>query len=311
MKVLVTGGAGFIGSHVVDSLLRNNNPVICLDNFDPYYDIKIKRGNIAPFLDNNNFYLIEGDVKNKEILDKIISDHNVEYIVHEAAQPGVRASVSDPLKSTMVNIVGTLSILQASVDSSVKKIINASSSSIYGKVKYLPFDENHPKEPLSPYGASKLAAEQYCNIFSELYGLDIVSLRYFTVYGPGIRPDLAISIFTEKAMNNEIIPIYGDGTRTRGFTHISDVTRATIEAIKRGGGAYNIGEGSRVSVKELANKIITLTRSESKLEYFPAIKGDTEHTQADIKKANKDLNWKPNINLDEGLEKYVNWKMQR
>jgi UDP-glucose 4-epimerase len=194
------------------------------------------------------------------------------------------------------------------LDSSVKKIINASSSSVYGEVKYLPFDEEHPKQPISQYGASKLATEQYCDVFSELYGLAVVSLRYFTVYGPRMRPDLAISIFTERALNNEILEIYGDGKRTRGLTYIDDAVGATLAAIKKGKGAYNIGEGSRISVKELAKKIIELTGSNSELRYSSPIKGDAEHTQADIKKAKKELNWRPMVSLDEGLKAFVEWK---
>lgn len=310
MNVLVTGGAGFIGSHVVEALLLAGNEVICLDNLDPYYSPEMKRMNIASFLEMSNFRLIEGDVRDKELLEKIIQENSVEYVIHEAAQPGVRASISNPMKTTDVNITGTLSVLLASLDTGVKKIINASSSSVYGKVEYLPFDEEHPKHPISPYGASKLAAEHYCEVFATLYGLDIVSLRYFTVYGPRMRPDLAVSIFTEKALRNEPLEIYGDGTRTRGLTYIDDAVRATLAAIKHGKGAYNIGEGSRVSVKELAEKILELTGSSSELRYSSPIKGDAEHTQADIKKAKKELRWRPRVTIEKGLRAFVEWKKQ-
>ena len=279
-----------------------------MDNFDSYYDVAMKRMNVAPFLGRKNFHLVQGDVRDKDLLEKTIRENSVEYVIHEAAQPGVRVSVANPLKTTDVNITGTLSVLLASLDSSVKKIINASSSSVYGEVKYLPFDEEHPKQPISPYGASKLATEQYCDVFSELYGLAVASLRYFTVYGPRMRPDLAISIFTERALNNEILEIYGDGKRTRGLTYIDDAVGATLAAIKKGKGAYNIGEGSRISVKELAKKIIELTGSNSELRYSSPIKGDAEHTQADIKKAKKELNWRPMVSLDEGLKAFVEWK---
>lgn len=310
MIVLVTGGAGFIGSHVVEALLRDDNYVICLDNFDPYYDVAMKRMNVAPFLGRSNFHLIEGDIRDRGLLEKTIRENSVEYVIHEAAQPGVRASIANPLKTTNMNVTGTLSVLLASLDSSVKKIINASSSSVYGEVEYLPFDEEHPRRPISPYGASKLAAEQYCEVFSEIYGLVTVSLRYFTVYGPRMRPDLAVSIFTDRALNNEPIEIYGDGTRTRGFTYIDDAVRATLAAIKRGKGAYNIGEGSRISVRELAERIIELTGSKSELRYSPPIKGDAEHTQADIKKARKEFKWRPKVRLEEGLRAFVEWKKQ-
>lgn len=308
MIALVTGGAGFIGSHVVEALLRDGNEVICLDNFDPYYDAGLKRMNIASFTDKSIFCLVEGDVRDRGLLENIIQENSVEYVIHEAAQPGVRASVLNPMKTTDVNVTGTLSVLLASLDTGIKKILNASSSSVYGRVEYLPFDEKHPMQPISPYGASKLAAEQYCEVYSELYGLPAVSMRYFTVYGPRMRPDLAVSIFTEKALRNKPIEIYGDGTRTRGLTYIDDAVSATLAAIKQGSGAYNIGEGSRVSVRELAEKIIELTGSSSKLRYSSPIKGDAVHTQADIEKAKKELNWGPKVNLGEGLQSFVEWK---
>ena len=308
MNVLVTGGAGFIGSHVVEALLKKGDYVVCLDNFDPYYDVSLKRANVAPFLDSDNFRLVEGDIRDKELIKGILREHSIEYVIHEAAQPGVRASIENPLKATDVNVTGTLSILSSCLDSGVKKIVNASSSSVYGEVEYLPFDEEHPRRPLSPYGASKLAAEHYCDVFTKLYGLKIASLRYFTVYGPRMRPDLAIWIFTEKALRNEDIVIFGDGSKTRSFTYIDDVVDATLAALKKGRGFYNIGEGSRVSIKELATRIIEITNSQSGLSFTKAVKGDAIHTQADITKAKRELRWQPKIGLKEGLRIFVNWK---
>jgi len=310
VNVLVTGGAGFIGSHVVEALLKKGDYVVCLDNFDPYYDVSLKRANVAPFLDSDNFRLVEGDIRDKELIKGILREHSIEYVIHEAAQPGVRASIENPLKATDVNVTGTLSILSSCLDSGVKKIVNASSSSVYGEVEYLPFDEEHPRRPLSPYGASKLAAEHYCDVFTKLYGLKIASLRYFTVYGPRMRPDLAIWIFTEKALRNEDIVIFGDGSKTRSFTYIGDVVDATLAAMKRGRGFYNIGEGSRVSIKELATQIIEITNSSSKLCFTNEIKGDAIHTQADITRAKRELNWGPKTRLEEGLKVFVEWKKQ-
>lgn len=305
--VLVTGGAGFIGSHVVEHLLKENTRVLCLDNFDPYYDQGLKRENILSFLENENFTLIEGDIRDKKLLESLIEEENVDYIIHEAAQAGVRASVKDPQKVHRVNITGTLRILMAALNSDVK-IVNASSSSVYGKVEYLPFDEGHPKNPVSPYGASKLAAEHYCRVFGELYGLRITSLRYFTVYGPRMRPDLAISVFTEKALKNDPIEIFGDGTKTRDFTYIGDAADATLLAMRKGeGGAYNIGGGSRISINELARKIIELTESESEIIHSQNVKGDAVHTLAEVSKAKRELGWKPKISIDEGLRKFVTW----
>jgi UDP-glucose 4-epimerase len=206
-----------------------------------------------------------------------------------------------------VNATGTLNLLEAARDSGVKKIINASSSSVYGKVSYLPFDEDHPRQPVSPYGVSKLAAEEYCRVFSELYGLKTISLRYFTVYGPRMRPDLAISIFTQKALANEPITIFGDGTKTRDFTNIEDIVRANLIAMQKGEGAYNIGGGHRVSIRTLAETIIETTESNSEIRYADAVKGDAEHTFADTKKAKSELGWIPKIDLEDGLRRYADW----
>lgn len=306
MKCLVTGGAGFIGSHLMEKLLNKGHEVICYDNFDDYYDPKIKKGNISRILNKKNFVLIEGDVRSKELLAKTISE-GVEYIFHEAAQPGVQFSIKNPMKTHDVNATGTLSLLLAALDSDVKKIIYASSSSVYGKVKYLPFDEEHPKNPISPYGVSKLMAEHYCRVFSETYGIKTVSLRYFTVFGPRMRPDLAIHKFSQKALKNEDIEIFGTGEKTRDFTYIDNVVDATILAMNRGTGEYNIGGGVRISIEELAQKIIGLAKSSSRIKYSNSLSGDVEHTWANIDKAKRELKYDPKIDLDEGLRRYLKY----
>lgn len=307
MICLVTGGAGFIGSHLVYKLLSEKHEVICLDNFDPYYDPSVKRENIKSAIANGKFHLVEGDIRNRAQVEDIIQENSVEMIFHLAAQAGVRASIDNPIKTHEVNATGTLNILEAARKSGVKKVINASSSSVYGKIKYLPYDEDHPKNPVSPYGASKAAAEHYCRIFYEIYGLKTTSLRYFTVYGQRIRPDLAISIFTKKALNNEPIEIYGDGNYTRDFTYIDDAVEATLLAQNRGDGeVYNIGGGKRITINGLAEKIIAITRSKSKIMHTPAKKGEAEHTLANIEKAKKGLEWEPKIDIETGLELYIN-----
>lgn len=179
---------------------------------------------------------------------------------------------------------------------------------MYGKVEYLPFDEDHPKMPSSPYGVSKLAAEQYCRVFSELYGLATTSLRYFTVYGPRMRPDLAISIFTRKALGNEAIEIFGTGEKTRDFTYIDDIVEATLLAMNRGDGqGYNIGSGNRITISELVQKIVNITNSKSRIIHTQSQKGDAEHTWANIEKAKSELGYAPKTNLEDGLRKYINW----
>ena len=305
MKALVTGGAGFIGSHVVERLLANGFEVNCLDSFDPYYDPAIKRENISSFLASPQFTLIEGDINDKMILQNAIE--GCDFVFHQAAQAGVRISVENPMKPHVTNASGTLSLLEIASDTGVKKMINASSSSIYGMVKYLPFDEEHPTLPISPYGVSKLAAEHYCRVFSDLFGLKTVSLRYFTVYGPKMRPDLAISIFTRAAMQNNPIQIFGDGTKTRDFTYIDDIVEANMLAMNKGQGEYNIGGGHHISINELANAIITANGSSSPIEYYPSVKGDAEHTFANTAKAEKELGWKVKTPILEGLQRYATW----
>lgn len=302
MKILVTGGAGFIGSHLCEHLL-NKGEVVCLDNFDPYYNPLVKRKNIEMFMENPKFELVEGSILDRQLLSRVFED--VDYVFHNAAQAGVQVSVENPGKTHEVNATGTLKVLKAATDSGVQKVINASSSSVYGKVSYLPFDEEHPNVPLSPYGASKLVAEHYCRVFNEIYGMGTVSLRYFTVFGPKMRPDLAINIFTRKALNNEPIEIFGDGEKTRDFTFIDNIIDANMRAMKHGSGVYNIGGGERVSINELADKIIAILGSESKIIYSESVKGDAEHAWSDVSKARRELGYEPKVGLDEGLERYV------
>ncbi|MHA1299496.1 MAG: GDP-mannose 4,6-dehydratase [Candidatus Helarchaeota archaeon] len=306
-NILITGGAGFIGSHLCHVFVKKNHEVYCLDNFDPYYDPSLKRQNIASLLNKKNFHLIEGDILDGNLVKKIIINNSIDYIFHEAAQAGVRYSIKDPIKSNRVNVIGTLNILQACLDSSVKKIIFGSSSSVYGTVHYLPFDEGHPKTPESPYGVSKLAAEHLFRVFYEIHGLNYVTLRYFTVFGPKMRPDLAISIFTDSALKNRDIEIFGDGKKTRDFTYIDNIIDGNILAMKKGIGEFNIGGGQRFSILELAQKIIKLTNSISKIKFLHNVKGDVYHTSANIEKAKKELGYLPKISFDEGLKIYINY----
>ncbi|MFA6531050.1 MAG: GDP-mannose 4,6-dehydratase [Candidatus Micrarchaeia archaeon] len=309
-KYLVTGGAGFIGSHIVEALLSRGDSVTAIDNFDAYYDVSLKRENIANAGKNKNFRLVEGDIRDQ----KKISDamNGVDVVIHEAAQPGVSISVKDPLKTVDMNVVGTTSVLDAARKAGVKKIVFASSSSVYGKVEYLPFDEKHPINPISPYGVSKMACEHLCRVFSELYGIAIPQLRYFTVYGPRMRPDLAINIFTRKALKNEEIVVYGNGTKSRSFTYVSDVVDATLLAAEKGKtGPYNIGGEHRVTMNELLGKIMKISKSKSKIAHKEDVKGDVEHTMAKNDKAKAEFGWKPKVGIDEGLEKYVEWVKER
>lgn len=308
MISLITGGAGFIGSHLADRLLSMGHEVIALDNFDNYYDPAVKRQNIAHNLENQKYRLIEGSILDKDLLKKIIREEGIDYIFHNAAQAGVRISVENPLKPHDINATGTLFLLKETVDSGIRKFINASSSSVYGKTVYLPFDEEHPKNPVSPYGVSKLAAEHYSRVFYEIYGLQTTSLRYFTVYGPRMRPDLAISIFTRNALKNEPVTVFGDGEKSRDFTYIDDIVEANILAMKKGNGEeFNIGSGSRITINELAEKILEITGSRSSIIHSKSQKGDAEHTWAKNEKAKKMMGWAPKTNIDDGIKKFIDY----
>lgn len=308
-KILITGGAGFIGSHLAQKLAQLEYEVTILDNLDPYYDVEIKKKNIELVLRNKNCNFVNGDILDKDQLEDVVKDE-VEFIYHEAAQPGVRASVDNPLKPNEVNVKGTLNVLDAARRADVKRVINASSSSVYGKVEYLPFDEKHPTQPLAPYGVSKLVAEHYCRVYNELYGIPTVSLRYFTVYGPRMRPDLAIPIFARALIKGESPMIFGNGEQTRDLTYIDDIVSANLMLLKTDGAdgeTLNIGGGKRITVIQLFDYLKRLLESEVEPIYGEEIKGDARHTLSNIEKAEKLIGYKPTTDIETGLEKFVNW----
>ena len=307
-KVVITGGAGFIGSHIAAEVAKEYEVAI-IDNLDDYYSPDLKRRNLEILLANPNVRFVEGDITDTDLLRRVI-DSDVEFVYHEAAQAGVRISVENPFKPNNVNVLGTLNVLKASLDAGVERVINASSSSVYGKVQYLPFDEAHPTMPVSPYGVSKLAAEHYCRVFYEVYGLPTVSLRYFTVYGPRMRPDLAISIFTRKMLANEPIMVYGDGEQTRDFTYIDDIVRVNrrlLETSTADGYAMNVGGGHRITVNDLIAHLREITGSASEVVYSDKQKGDAEHTLADTSLAEKLVGYRPEVSIRDGLGRFVEW----
>lgn len=307
LKVMVTGGAGFIGSHLVDRLIETENQVIVYDSFDEYYQGKEK--NVRQHLSDSNFTLIRASILESEILLKAVQ--GVDIIFHLAAQPGVRFSLENPAKTNHVNTCGTINVLRAAVQARVKKVVFASSSSVYGIPKYMPIDEEHPTEPISIYGASKLAGEVCCRIFCKLWGLPVVMLRYHTVYGPRQRPDMAIRRWTELLLRNDAPVIYGDGNQTRDFTYVSDIVEGTLLAAEvdgLGGQVFNLGGGSRVSVNDVVRNIIELTgkRNVRPLYQSPNA-GDVPDTHAEIKKAKQILGYDPKVTLKEGLRNFVKW----
>jgi UDP-glucose 4-epimerase len=308
-KIIITGGAGFIGSHIAERCARDGHEVVVIDNLDDYYLPELKKINIEYVLKSGNATFIHGDVTDIDFLRTVI-DKDTEYVFHEAAQAGVRISVENPFKPNNVNVLGTLNVLQTSLEADAERVINASSSSVYGKVEYLPFDEKHPTQPVSPYGVSKLAAEHYCRVFYEVYGLPTVSLRYFTVYGPRMRPDLAIYIFTGKMLNNEPIIIFGDGNQTRDFTYIEDAVKVNmrlLDTTKADGKVMNIGSGNRISVNDLAKNLKEIIGSSSEINYDEVQKGDAMHTLADVELARELVEYKPSVSIKGGLKRFVEW----
>ncbi len=307
-NVLVTGGAGFIGSHLVDRLLENQNHVTIVDNFDPFYSGKEK--NIEKNLGNPNFEFAKGDVLNYDLLRKILEKKDV--VFHLAAQAGIRFSTENPLKTHMVNSTGTLNVLQAVKECGVRKIVFASSSSVYGIAKRLPIEEGYPTLPVSIYGSSKLSAENYCRCYNKLFRMNVVALRYFTVYGPRQRPDMAIYKFVKAILDGEPPMIFGDGEQTRDFTYVDDAVQGTILAAEReieGFEVFNLGGGSRISVNKLVLMILNMLGKKEGIEpkYLDARREEVHDTFADITKAREKLGYAPKVDFKRGLENFIEW----
>jgi len=303
MRALVTGCAGFIGSHLVDRLLEEGYKVIGIDCFTDYYPKEIKVKNISNALKNENFKLIKEDILN------IDNFPDVDYVFHLAAQAGVRASWGKNFNTYVRNnIETTQKLLEYYKDKKIKKFVYASSSSVYGNVE-IPMKEDSALKPISPYGVTKLAGENLCHLYWINYGVPVVSLRYFTVYGERQRPDMAIHKFVKAILNDESVIVYGDGTQTRDYVYVKDVVEATILAAESDftGEVFNIGGGMRISVNELIKVLEDITEKSAKVVYVEKQKGDVKDTLADISKAKSKLGWKPKVKIKEGIERFVEW----
>ncbi len=304
-KVMITGGAGFIGSHLADRLVEQDNEVLVYDIFNTFYGGKEK--NATRLEKHPNFHLVRGDILDYGHLRKAMRE--IEIVFHLAAQPGVRYSLLHPVETNEVNTAGTLNVLEAARANEVEKIVNVSSSSVYGEQKELPIKETAETHPVSPYGASKLAAEYYCRIYYQTYGVNIITLRYFTVYGPRQRPDMAIHKFVKQLYMNTPLTIYGDGTQSRDFTYVDDIVQGTIttaETENIAGEVFNLGSGHRLTLNELL-KLIAELMGDFKIKYETKKKGDVAHTQADISKAQRRLGYKPRVDMKEGLSQFIRW----
>jgi len=305
---LVTGGAGFIGSHLADSLLEKGHKVVVVDNFDEYYSRKIKEQNISNNIGKKNYIFIEGDLRSTNLIEKILKDYKITKIFHVAARAGIRSSVQDPQPYFDLNVNGTISLLKASLNVGIEKIVFASSSSVYGIENYLPIDEKHPTIPISPYGASKLAAEAFCHSFAHIYNKPLAVLRYFTVYGPRQRPDMAIYKFFFNAKAGKEITIYGDGNQTRDFTFVSDIVEGTIKAMESNAtGIFNLGSGQRVKLNDVLKIIETCIGKPLKLSHIEKQKGDVPDTFSNIDKARKAFGYDPKVKINEGIKIFYSW----
>ena len=319
---LVTGGAGFIGSHLAETLLKSGHKVVVVDNFNDFYDPEIKRGNTKAIkiqmdklgIPEDNIQILERDIREPEQMDKLFATYPIQLVVHLAAMAGVRPSISAPLLYNDVNINGTLNLLEMCKKYGVKKFVFASSSSVYGNNKKVPFAEtDFVDHPISPYAATKRAGELLCHTYHHLYGMDISCLRFFTVYGPGQRPDLAIHKFTKLIINEEEVPFYGDGTTERDYTYIDDIIDGVLRAIQwveNGQGSYeifNLGESRTINLKQMVTTLEKAIGKKAKIKVLPIQPGDVKRTYADITKAQKILGYNPATAFEDGIEKFVQW----
>ncbi|MGE0635319.1 MAG: GDP-mannose 4,6-dehydratase [Bacteroidia bacterium] len=310
MKFFITGAAGFIGSNLADKLLANGHNVVAFDNFDSFYHEKIKRQNISEALKSKNYYLIEGDILDNEKLYESLLATFPDIVIHLAAKGGVRPSIENPEAYFQVNVSGTLNLLEAMRNANLKKLIFASSSSVYGNNPKVPFAEtDNVDNPISPYAASKKAGELLCHTYHHLHGFDVYCLRFFTVYGPRQRPDLAIHKFFNAILNNQPITIYGDGTTGRDYTYIHDITEGVVSAINKlkGYEIINLGGSQPIILKDLIKRIETTTGIAALINTAEMQQGDVNTTFADIDKARKILGYNPITDINRGLELYYTW----
>ncbi|PYJ13347.1 MAG: epimerase [Verrucomicrobia bacterium] len=309
MRVLVTGGAGFIGSHLVEKLLAASHDVVVLDDFNDFYDPQIKHANIAGFAKDVTVYHV--DLRDGESVRNLFHREKVNAIAHLAARAGVRPSIQYPRLYYDTNVTGTLHLLEAARVTGVERFVFASSSSVYGASKTVPFSEDeHLSQTFSPYAATKVAGEFLCSTYSHLYNLRVLALRYFTVYGPRQRPDLAIHQFTRRIYAGQAIDQFGDGTTRRDYTYIDDVIQGTIAALQYEGPCFdifNLGESETIQLKDLIAVIENALGKKAKVNQLPEQLGDMPLTCADISKARKLLGYKPTTRFSEGLPRFIDW----
>jgi len=310
--ILVTGGAGFIGSHLVDRLLGDGGArVTVVDDFSDFYDPAIKRANIDSHLEHDDFELIEADIADSRAMNDLFARAGFDCVVHLAARAGVRPSVEDPLAYEESNVRGTFTLLEAARRNRVPKFVFGSSSSVYGLNSKVPFaEEDSIANPISPYAATKIAAEAACHVYSHLYDLRVVCLRFFTVYGARQRPDLAIHKFARLISQGQPIPIFGDGTTRRDYTYIDDIISGVVAAMQYDQSQFeviNLGESQTVELRRLVELLERALGKRAIIDHQPLQPGDVPLTYADVGKARRLLGYEPQTNIEEGIYRFVDW----
>lgn len=311
---LITGGAGFIGSHLADRLLAEGNKVVVIDNFNNFYNPKIKENNVKHNLNNPNYKLERIDIRNGEEVDRVFAENKIDNIMHLAAMAGVRPSIENPVLYQEVNCVGSQNILEAMKKHNVKNIVFASSSSVYGNTKTVPFKETDIVDfAISPYAATKKANEVMTHVYHKLFGFNVIMLRFFTVYGERQRPDLAINKFTRLIMEDKPIPVFGDGTTSRDYTYVKDIIDGITKSLKyveENKDVYeilNLGESEPVTLNEMIETIEQALGKKAIINRMPMQLGDVNRTYADITKAKNLIGYNPQTSFKEGIENFVNW----
>src|SRR5215218_7160603 len=311
-NLLITGGAGFIGSHLVDRLLATQvEHITVVDDFNDFYDPAIKRDNIREHRNDSRYSINETDIRDRAALEQLIKRNSFDCVVHLAARAGVRPSLSEPQLYTETNINGTLNLLELARENNIKQFVFGSSSSVYGINAKVPFSEADPiRQPISPYAATKGAGELLCHTYSHLYGIRCVCLRFFTVYGPRQRPDLAIHKFARLISQNKPIPVFGDGTTRRDYTYVDDIIEGVMAAIHYDHSNYdifNLGESRTVELNELISLLEKELDTHAIIDRQPPQPGDVPQTFADISKARALLDYQPKTQIEEGLHRFVEW----
>jgi UDP-glucuronate 4-epimerase len=309
-KILLTGGAGFIGTHVARRLLGRGDAIVVLDDFNDFYDPALKRANAAEFAGRDDWRLVEGDIRDAALVDRLFRDERFDAVIHLAARAGVRPSLKEPILYEEVNCIGTLRLLEAARHHGPVNFVFASSSSVYGINPKVPFAESDPVDlPISPYATTKRAGELLCFNYSHLYGLRTSCLRFFTVYGPSQRPEMAIAKFTDLIARGETVPLYGTGQTRRDYTYIDDIVDGVVAALDLAPRfeIFNLGGSQTTALIDLVHWIAAELGVEPRVEMLPEQPGDVPITFADVSKAERLLGYSPKVSIREGLKRYVAW----